>query len=652
MPTDSNLFNRQAWFVFFGAIAFLSTGYYVMAVLHFIIPPMVLFLLGVISYCYHSRRALFLFFFLLPLVNAVPDLFLTGLPFNYFGMALFYLAGLTLAVFIKKEKLLLLEKWSSFYLIFLAILNISALFVWLRWSNILYSSRAFLKDTPVSLAGERVSFAAIFPLITLFIFSISPFIIHLLKANRMTFHDVKNPLFWGFSFSLGLAILQRFWIPDFLSQRWWVEKLGQPNGGFSDFNAFGFFSGALFLYLCITLVKENSGGLQLSECNFQNENKYQRLKNGFFLLASLLGVFFSGSRTALLFILFAIVFAWVKLRIPLKTRFAILVFFIMIFMLLGGTLKNRIWKMTELLHTQNQNKNFVQLVDSLSNKRIQMIIQSLPIITNYPVCGVGTGNYLFHFRSIHYQENIYEDLPLNQYLLVLDELGVIGLTVFMAFLFFFLKSMQNNHTRFIILAFLIVFWVGTPLWLPEVMVLFFALSVTQNTMISPVQTNKGMMLLAVFFLILFVATNALAFNSLMVPTLARKTNLRYDYGLWYTERSEDGKEFNWSKENTGIYIELNKKGFSNPITVGCGAPLLHFPGRHQDIHLYWKGESFRVIRLDRNERVTFTIIGKPNDNGLLEFKIYPVFSPKTFKLSAESRTLGVQIFNFSTYSTQ
>ena len=53
-----------------------------------------------------------------------------------------------------------------------------------------------------------------------------------------------------------LALVQKWLDPGFLAQSWWGLKMHQVNGGFSDFNAFGFFAGVMFFYQALRLINK------------------------------------------------------------------------------------------------------------------------------------------------------------------------------------------------------------------------------------------------------------------------------------------------------------------------------------------------------------------------------------------------------------
>ena len=189
--------------------------------LRFVALPVFFLALGFVSYAWSGRKALLLFLFLLPLASSTPDLFFNGYPFNYMGIPLFHLAGIFCASRLKKERPPAAFPGRRAYLLFLALLGISVFFVFLRWSNLGLPALAFLRDTPVAPSLERLSFACIFPAVTLALFSLAPWPAFLLRHQRLSEAEMFVPLKAGFFLSVLLALAQKWVAPDLLAQGWW-----------------------------------------------------------------------------------------------------------------------------------------------------------------------------------------------------------------------------------------------------------------------------------------------------------------------------------------------------------------------------------------------------------------------------------------------
>ena len=112
------------------------------------------------------------------------------------------------------------------YSLLLLLLWLSVFFVFFRWSNLLHSPLALFRDTPVALTGERLSFALIYPVITLFLYSLSPWIYFLLRREPLEERVLFRSLALGYLPSFLLVLLQVR--EPSLRPRWW--RIGQFNG--------------------------------------------------------------------------------------------------------------------------------------------------------------------------------------------------------------------------------------------------------------------------------------------------------------------------------------------------------------------------------------------------------------------------------------
>lgn len=599
--------------------------------LEFILLPVLFLGLGFLSYTWRQEKALYLFFFLLPLVNSLPDIFFNGYPFNYMGIVLFYLSGIVLASIRRKERLTFPYRWAGPYLFFLVILWISVLFLFLRWSNFTLSTLAFGQDTPVGPVGVSVSFASIFPVITLFLFSVSPYILPLIRQNRLPESRVLRAILLGYTFSFVIGLYQKFVDSDFLAQRWWGEKLNQQNAGFSDFNAFGFFSGVLFLYFLVTLLENIS--------RKQGEKLYTLSGS----MISLGGIFLSGCRTGFLFVMIALVYLlWTK-RIKTVHKLAGVLVFLIMLALFGGTLKNRMLSMFDHLHE----KKLIAALDEISNGRIAMIDKSIPLLEKYPLTGVGGGNFLFYLKYRYLGKTYWEDLPLNQYLLILDETGVIGLAVFLVFLIRLLKQKRKKSLTLLLLAMLSALLFNFFFWFPELLLLFWIIGAFSIREIEETAGQKSPVtrVLALLLLAVFIGGNILYFPALHPRTWAKEKNYPYSYGFWYPEKDPVGYTYRWTKEKAGIYIYLDKAGESSPVRLYCGAPVHLMVPTSQAVDIYWQGKPYRREVFFRNRELLFKIIDRPFSEGFLEFRIKPTFNLRKLKISDERRDLGVRFYD-------
>ncbi len=660
MKKGKNIFiNKQSAFLMFFSLSFMLAFYKILIHLKFIPLPLFFLAFGLMSYRLFAKKSLYIFCLLLPLVSASADFLFNGYAFNYMSLILFYLAGIIIAEFFLPGKASLgknystaspavafNEKWMQPYLLFLVILWISALFVFLRWSNITLPGLASWMDTPVTPSGERVSFASIFPVVALFLYSTTPFLPVLMKKNKLDADKVFGLLLVGYIVSFHVALFQKFVNPDFMAIKWWGEKLNQYNGGFSDFNAFGFFSGALFLYFVIAFVNH------VTTAGFKYDRSHL-LKHAFIRLVAgpivtLAGIFLSGCRTAFIFILAAIVYLLFTKKIKLQYKIVSILLIAILLAIAGGTLKKRILLMVDNVKKVSSSGDIITAIDKVTNSRIEMMQRSIPIIKNYPITGIGTGNFLFFLKYDNLGKQYWEDLPLNQYLLILDETGIAGLALFAWFLVALMRQKRRKRFFYLLLTMLVAIFFNFFFWFPEILVFtWIVASFTVDPATDQPDPGKKSKLftLAVFLLLVIYALfNILSFDSLHPKTWCKAKDREYSYGLWYLEKTPQDEAYRWTKKRAGVYLFLDETGKSKPFKLFCGAPLDRLPGKKQLVEIFWQGKLFKKISFQENKEFVFTIEGQPQAQGFLEIHVTPTFNLKKLKISPEPRDLGIQFF--------
>ena len=630
----------------FGAgIALILLFYVVVIRLHFVVLPVVFLALGFITYAWNGRKALILFLFLLPLVNSTPDLFFNGYPYNYMGIPLFYLSGILCAARLKKEG----PEWAfpgrGVYSLLLALLGISVFFVFLRWSNLGLPALAFLRDTPVAPSGERVSFACIFPVITLALFALSPFLAVLIRQRHLGEQEIFDALKAGFCLSFLLALVQKWIDPGLMAQRWWGLVKRQVNGGFSDFNAFGFFAGAMFLYQALKLIDPAAPAVGERPGSGSGPVFWRRLRDGLaadllFLGVSFAAVFISGCRTAFLFVLAALIALIFSRKLGLAAKAAVVLLLAGSLFIAGGTLGKRLQRTAMRAARLSAAADLYQEVDTISSGRLEMLRDGMRMTSRFPVSGIGAGNFLFYLKYLRFGESAYLDLPLNQYLLFFSETGLAGGLAFILFLAVLIWRQRPGAVRTMLAVMAAALLFNNFFWFPEVLLLFWIFVARGDWPASAPLKKSGIWPAAV--ILCFVALNFIDFQALHPRNWARETATPYAYGFSYPE-IENGRLFRWSGARAGVYIHLGADGRCRGLTLFCGAPLAHLPGRRQTVDIYWRGKILRSVDFRENGPYPLDFSDPAQRQGFLEFRVSPVFNLKRMGLSDEGRDLGVQV---------
>jgi hypothetical protein len=618
--------------------------------LDFWVIPSVLFAAGLLTVFLNPVFSLYLFVFLFPFINSSPGLFDNGYPFNYLAPSLFLLSGMIIASFLRKIKIKnggetgVEERHDRDffpYYLFLVVLTVSAIFVFLHWSNIVpASASAFGADTPVSPPTpdspgvQRVSFASIFPVVSLFIYFIAPYVFFYIKAVKPKEAVIFKWLSYGFYLSVFLGLLQKISGRSLISDRLGKE-LKQFYGGFSDFNAFGFFSGVMFLWSTYEIKNKNPLGYVT-------------------FAVSLAGGILSGSRTVFFFILagvFNLFSGAVKNRKKQQKIIVgiLIVGVLLLLVLAGGTLKKR------LSEGFSENESLFDKINAVTNGRLWMTLFTLDTIGDNFEVGVGTGNFTFYLAYKNYPaykntgEKYLYDLPLNHYFLVFAENGMLG---FVFFTYFMIYLCTRSRKKLLLGVILFALLINNFFWFPEAFLLFWvlaALNFEDSNKAGKVRdffSTKNKKALVIASVLVLIIAYIDSFVSLQPVTWSQEVGSRYDYGFWYPEKDEAGNEFRWTKEKAGVYLKLDNKGESPGIKLECGAPLGYLKEKKQVVRVSWRGKLYREFVFTGNKDEFFKIKSAADEEGFLELEVLPGFNLRKLGLGPETRGLGVKVYYF------
>lgn len=630
-------------------VAVITIGFH----LNFLVLAGVFFVIGVAAAFFGGQTfALYFFVFLFPFINSSPALMGSRLPYNYTAPALFLLCGVLIKVFGGAGTFLQkgpcppeaqrIYKNFYFYYLFLLLLFVSTVFVFLRWSNITLGIGSLIgADTPVSAPlprifdkgtitwiEQRLSSAVIFPVISLFLYFIAPYIFFYIKKIKPEEKTIFQWLSFGFYISTALAALQKLAGKSYLSDRL-GKGFKQFNGGFSDFNAFGVFAGMMFLWSTYEIKKKNPLGYVT-------------------FAVSLAGGILSGSRTMFFFAaagILNLLLDAMKNREKKQKWIAgsLIIVFLVFIIFAGGTLKKRLmgadWDEKETLFDK---------LDAMVNGRLKMAVFSLETIRDNFITGVGTGNYTFYLSYKNYlpykdSDKVYlYDLPMNQYLWIFVENGVL---TFLAFTYFLVILYRRSNKKLLTGTMLAVLLFNNYFWFPEAFLLFWilaALTYTREDTEKERTPDKRRFLAAVISLAVLIIFNVISFNKLHPKTWAQVTGIHYDYGVWPGEKDFKGMHFNWTKERAGAYLTLDKNGESPRIKIICDAPFKYLKPKEQKVEIFWNGKPKQEKVFTSNDVMEFKINSAPMEQGVLEIRASPVFNLKKLGVGTDNRDLGVR----------
>ena len=390
----------------------------------------------------------------------------------------------------------------------------------LRWSNLTLSPLAFFKDTPIAPTGQRLSFGIIFPVVELALFALSP--LYFLFLRRST--DLRRILIaflFGQSLSIFYSLFQRLQGKDPMQI--------VLNGFASDPTAFGFLS-ALAILLSWYLYS-------------QYAEKWLGL---LFTVVSLIGILNSATRVGLFAIVAALFFFIFFSRRKIISLIFVgillavsLAFYIHFFQQSGTNFLTRlkfdfvsIQKSFKLKKSEN-----IPLIDE-SDPRNILWHYSRECMRNFPLTGVGAGNFVFLVMSNH-KGDFFHHLPANQYFFTTSSTGLIGLSAFLLFCFgLFCRKRRPEKWLLGMFLFLLVF--NDYLWFPEIFLVFWLFaSLGEKSEEKPLILSKRSKILYIGCILVFIVFNFLNFSKLHPKNWARANSTAYNYGFSYPEKEGD-----------------------------------------------------------------------------------------------------------------
>jgi hypothetical protein len=373
-----------------------------------------------------------------------------------------------------------------------------------------------------------------------------------------------------------------------------------------------------------------------------------------FLVTSFIGIIHSTTRTAFITIVFVLIYFFVKVNWKKKLLIVLVIVLLCINFLYYGRgfdidkqfkfvndIEHFFWKSIEIIIPGDNPVN----IHKILSPRDLLWKYSLELLTQYPLCGVGPGNFLFFVRYAYYGEYSFYDLPCNQYLFISSDLGLIGLLAFIIFLVG-LGKRKTGIEKWIFICILVLIFFSNYFWYPECFLAFWLAATLENGREKPQKIKARKFLLILFWIMtgIYIFSNIYHFQDLHPKTWANKTSTRYDYGFWYEEENQNGETFNWTRAKAGFYIYLDQGGNSRQFRLVCGAPLKLLKANRQEVTIFWRKRFYKRIIFKENSASVFQIKDRLHGEGFLEIRVDPVFNLKKLDISSESRDLGIQFY--------
>jgi len=435
-----------------------------------------MFIIYILS-LYKIKWGLFLFIFLIPLLNFSTIPFIKRprqiILFLFFGLFLGFLVSNTHKFLCRRSfkysgGVVFEKKITKAMFIFIVILFISCVITIFRYSNFYPFITNNYYDLAININGVRSTGSMIWTIRCFYNYFVG-FLFFILIFNVIkSVKDIVNSiisLVLATMISAGVIIYQYYFNPYFGNIEHWVNS-GRYNATFTDPNALGAFTILLFPIFIGLLIYFKKWYLRV------------------LVLASfslfLMELFFSGSRSAFIGIILAIaIFAviliirgirYIKKRTPFYSRRKKIILWlvpIIILMLLVSSfiyllnapdsfilktsLVDRTIKTFKTGIYYTKEIGIIEGLKSISNYRYIFWGQAVMMFKDYPLTGVGQGSYLLQLPNYlamnrtGYLINgkLAVDYTGNYYLQVLSELGLPGLILILFIFYLFINKVFN-----------------------------------------------------------------------------------------------------------------------------------------------------------------------------------------------------------------
>ncbi|TET09948.1 MAG: hypothetical protein E3J83_01140, partial [Candidatus Atribacteria bacterium] len=421
---------------------------------------------------YKIKYGLFLFIFLIPLLNSRAILFIIRpryiIVFLFFGLFLGFLVNNASKILSSRpleysKDIIFDQKIAKAMFIFVVILVLSCAVTVFRYSNFYPFITNNYYNLAINLNGVGSTGSMIWTIRFFYNYFIG-FLFFILIFNVVDrVKDIVNSIISLISatmISAGVIIYQYYFNPYFANIKHWVDS-GRFNATFMDPNALGAYTILLFpIYIGLLIY-------------------FKRWYSRLLILVSfslfLMLLFFSGSRSAFIGIILAIIiffvifvirgFRYIRKRerfysrrekiilisIPLIILIGLAFFsFYLIntpdsFILKTSLVSRTIETYRTGMHYTNRH-GIIEGLKSISNYRYIFWGQAVEMFKDYPLTGVGQGSYILqlpNYLIINQTGFSQVDYSGNYYLQVLSELGFLGIVVVLFILYLLINKVFN-----------------------------------------------------------------------------------------------------------------------------------------------------------------------------------------------------------------
>ena len=463
-----NIIVNSILFVFFFAVFFLYQLKFMPSNLGFDVVVNSLVLVIFVISAFNLKFGLYIYIFLLPLVNSLFIFFdLKPVPvilYLTFPLILAFFANRSSLIYKKGSIARLQRIWldnelARPFFAFALIILMSALIAILRYANFWPSFTNNYYDLKVNISGVH-STEAIYLVLQNFFSYIAGLGVFLVVIN--CFKKIKDIINALVVFACSTAIsaifllFQKFVNPAFGNFEPWISSV-RLNATFTDPNALGSFTVLLFPIFLIII--------------FYFKKWYLKVIFSIFLVLLIIMSFFSGTRSSLIGIFIAllilVIFGIIKLikylRITNKKKritvqiiiFSLLLIIVLSSLTIGFTdnkvrgyfqksgVTARVFESVKTAIRYTKQAGIVEGIKSISNYRYFFWLRAYQMGRDYPLSGVGLGAFVVELPDYNWKydrgfDKI--DYAGNSYLQLFAELGIPGLVLILIIFAFIIKK--------------------------------------------------------------------------------------------------------------------------------------------------------------------------------------------------------------------
>ena len=374
-------------------------------------------------------------------------------------------------------------------------------------------------------------------------------------------------------------------------------------------------------------------------------------------------------------------FSWKKMSLSSLIIFFLIVSLVFSYAIFKESINETVIKsrtfsrFKDMIQLQNMNTMLIGRADTHWKMAALMI-------KDYPLTGVGIGGYIIESSNYSEISRIQIGVPEsaeNYILQVGSELGLIGIFLVFWILWEIIKQMRrsfsiirsNDKTKFIligaiagIITFLVIIQTHTFIGSYEIKYTFWLLvglifctgriaeaenkRQQENQLDKKFYWSKGLKISSIVLILLFSSVHLWnSTHSLSLKSRTERFGLKQDFGLDKLEKTNDGREFRWTRSCGGLTIKIEKPVIEIPL-LASHPDIKHNPVR---VKIYLIKDFFKQKKLLEEiilaesiwKTYEYYLPEEVNQETILLIKVSRTWNPLKASGTPDPRNLGIAI---------